>query len=177
MSWKYLITREGVKVKVDAEDYEKIKKHSWRVKNLGKPQKQSVITSLRTPKGVRTMTLGQFLLRPPKGLHVYPRRWNGGLDYRKENLIVCTMKERQRMLPKRRSAKSTSRYKGVTFIKKKNCWRARIEVDGKTLFLGDFPVEEEAAMAYNKAARKYFGSMAYQNQVSPYKKERRKKAA
>ncbi len=163
-AWKYLLTKTGEKVKVDAEDFEEIMKRSWRVIYTGKTKKPSVVTSIRKGESVRTMTLGQFLMKPKKGKLVYPRRWQGGLDYRKSNLIVCSMKERQRMLPKR-ADKSTSRYKGVSFVKSKKIWRARIEKNGKSHYLGDFAKEEHAALAYNKAAREMFGDIAYQNQI------------
>ncbi|MCJ8276656.1 MAG: hypothetical protein HRT44_13995 [Bdellovibrionales bacterium] len=173
--WKYLETKTGEKVKIDAEDYQDVSSRSWRVIYTTKTNKPSVVTSIRTGAKVRTMTLGQYLLKPEKGMLVYPRRWQGGLDYRKSNLILCSMKERQRMLPKR-ADKSTSRYKGVTFIKSKKLWRARIEKDGKSTYLGDFAHEEDAALAYNKAARELFGDMAYQNIVAKRDDERKKVA-
>lgn len=163
-SWKYLLTKNGEKVKIDAEDFDRVNEKSWRVIYTGKAEKPSVVTSIRTGASVRTMTLGQFLLNPKKGLLVYPRRWQQGLDYRKHNLLVCSMKERQRMLPKRKD-NTTSQYKGVSFVKGKKVWRARIEKNGHAHFLGDFESEDEAAMAYNKAAREMFGEIAYQNQV------------
>ncbi len=162
--WKYLETKTGEKVKVDAEDYDGWMERSWRVIYTGKTKKPSVVTSIRTGSKVRTMTLGQYLMKPKRGKLVYPRRWQGGLDYRKSNLIVCSMKERQRMLPKR-ADKSTSRYKGVSYVKGKKIWRARIEKNGKSHYLGDFAKEEHAALAYNKAAREMFGDIAYQNQI------------
>lgn len=174
-SWKYLQTKTGEKVKVDAEDHEMLSQKSWRVIYTGKAKKPSVVTSIRTGDKVRTMTLGQFLLKPEKGQLVYPRRWQGGLDYRKSNLLVCSMKERQRMLPKR-ADKATSRYKGVSFVKSKKLWRARIEKNGKSHYLGDYATEEQAALAYNKAARELFGDIAYQNQVIP-RDDKRNKAA
>ena len=163
-AWKYLETKTGEKVKVDAEDWEDISQKSWRVIYTGKTRKPSVVTSIRTGDLVRTMTLGQFLMKPKKGKLVYPRRWQGGLDYRKSNLIVCSMKERQRMLPKR-ADKSSSRYKGVSWVKSKKIWRARIEKNGRSHYLGDYVKEEHAALAYNKAAREMFGDIAYQNQI------------
>ena len=174
-SWKYLQTKTGEKVKVDAEDYENLCLKSWRVIHTTKTNKPSVITSIRTGKKVRTMTLGQYLLNPEKGMSVYPRRWQNGLDYRKSNLILCSMKERQRMLPKR-ADKSTSKYKGVTYIKSKKLWRARIEKNGKSHYLGDFATEGNAAYAYNKAARELFGEIAYQNIIENRDDERKKSA-
>ncbi len=172
--WKYLNTKSGEKVKVDAEDFEDIDAKSWRVIYTGKANKPSVVTSIRKGDKVRTMTLGQFIMKPRKGKLVYPRRWQGGLDYRKSNLIVCSMKERQRMLPKR-ADKSTSKYKGVSFVKSKKIWRARIEKNGRSHYLGDYGTEEQAALAYNKAAREMFGDIAYQNQVSKGSERRKVK--
>ncbi len=104
-------------------------------------------------------------MNPEKGKQVYCRRFNEGLDYRRENLVVCTMQERQRLLPKRK-VQTSSQYRGVSFQKASKLWRAGIEVDGKNVNLGEFQSEDEAALAYNKAAKKFFGSIAYQNNVT-----------
>ena len=42
-------------------------------------------------------------------------------------------------------------------------WQARIHVKHKPIFLGYFSTIEEAAMAYDEAARKYFGDFARLN--------------
>jgi hypothetical protein len=110
------------------------------------------------------MTLGKFLMNPPKGKQVYPRRFNEELDYRKSNLIICTLAERQRLLPKKRT-QTSSKFRGVSRIKNKKLWRASIEVNGLSINLGDYKSEKEAALAYNKAARKHFGHLAYQNPI------------
>ena len=82
----------------------------------------------------------------------------------KENLVVCTLKERQRLLPKNRK-KSSSAYRGVSYSQADGKWRAGIEVEGKAINLGHFDWEDEAAHAYNQAARKFFGNIAYQNNI------------
>jgi hypothetical protein len=169
-AWAYLKVHPGFKVKVDREDLRRVNEHSWRV-TYGTGRKR-VVTSVRGPKGVRSLTLGKFLMNPPKGRQVYPRRFNEELDYRKSNLIVCTLQERQRLLPKNR-ADATSNFRGVSYDKASGKWRASIEVDGHSINLGQFKVESEAALAYNKAAQKYFGQMAYQNQVGRKNYKRR----
>ncbi len=162
-SWRYIKVHPDANIKIDTEDYEKVSQHSWRVTKAS-TGRERVVTSFRTPQGVRSVTLGKFLMNPPPGKQVYPRRFNEGLDYRKSNLIVCTLKERQRLLPKNRTAKSSS-YRGVSYIQKQKKWRAAIEVKGRTVNLGNFSNEAEAAKAYNKAAKKYFGDVAYQNSI------------
>jgi hypothetical protein len=54
-----------------------------------------------------------------------------------------------------------SRYKGVSRNREK--WQARIKVDGKQSHLGIFTDEEDAARAYDAAARELFGEFAYLN--------------
>jgi AP2-like factor, euAP2 lineage len=162
-AWTYLKTSNGYKVKIDSEDLARVNEHTWRVTE-GTTGRLRVVTSIRTKKGVRQITLGKFLMKPAKGKQIYPRRFNEGLDYRKNNLIECTLAERQRLLPKKRSNTSSS-YRGVSYSNSEKKWRAGIEVDGKSINLGNFKSEDAAALAYNAAARKYFGNMAYQNQV------------
>jgi hypothetical protein len=163
-TWKFLLAKTGEKIKVDAEDFATLSERSWRVIYRGKEKKPLVVTSLRMGQSSRTMSLGQYLLRPKKGKMAYPRQWSEGLDYRKENIVICSMKERQRMLPKR-ADKTSSQYRGVSYIRSKKIWRARIEKNNKAYFLGDFENEIIAARAYNKAAKDLFGDLAYQNDL------------
>lgn len=44
---------------------------------------------------------------------------------------------------------TTSKYKGVSFIKSINKWRSRITIDKKIYYLGNYETEKEAATAYN----------------------------
>ncbi len=168
--WRYIIARPDKKVKIDEEDFERVSNHSWRV-TLTTTGRERVVTAYRENGKVKTITLGRFLMNPKKGQQVYPRRFQEALDYRKDNLICCTLQERQRLLPKNRKD-SSSRYRGVSYIQSQDLWRAGIMVDGKSINIGNFKSEDEAAQAYNKAARKYFGSIAYQNNVTRNKKSR-----
>ncbi len=171
-AWRYITIHPNTKIKIDSEDFEKVNQHSWRV-TKGSTGRLRVVTSFRTKAGVRSVTLGKFLMNPPKGKQVYPRRFNDGLDYRKHNLLVCSLKERQRLLPKNRTATSSA-FRGVSFIKKQKKWRAAIEVKGSTINLGNFRSEVEAAKAYNIAAKKFFGEMSYQNTIGRKKTLERK---
>lgn len=169
--WVYLKVHPDKKVKVDREDLARLSQHSWRI-TKGTTGRVRVVTSVRGPTGVKNITLGKFLMDPPRGKQVYPRRFNEGLDYRKDNLIVCTLSERQRLLPKNR-LKASSGYRGVSYSKFDRRWRAAIQVEGRSLNLGHFKTEAQAALAYNAAAKKYFGASAYQNQVGKRNYKRR----
>lgn len=157
-------TSSGQKVKIDKEDLDRVSQYKWRV-TKATTGRLRVVSNLPTKTGFKTTTLGKFLMNPPKGKQVYPRRFNQELDYCKSNLIVCTLKERQRLLPKKRSQNS-SVYRGVSFSKTSKKWRAGIQVGKKSINLGEYKSEKDAALVYNKAAKKYFGSMAYQNSVT-----------
>ena len=166
----YFVISPKYKVRIDVEDLERISARKWRV-TTGANGRLRVVTSQRGPKGVRSMTLGKFLMDPPKGMQVYPRRFKEELNYCKSNLIVCTVKERQRLLPKSPSNR-TSIYRGVS-LTKRGTWRAQIEVNSVCYNLGEFIVEDDAAEAYNKAAMKHFGPLCYQNRIDRTSTNRR----
>jgi hypothetical protein len=60
---------------------------------------------------------------------------------------------------------NTSGFRGVCWIKRQRCWRACIYVNPKYVYLGYYSDKKDAARAYNRAARKYFGPRAYQNRI------------
>lgn len=57
----------------------------------------------------------------------------------------------------------SGKYKGVYRTKKTDKWHAMITKEYKTMYLGTFLTEDEAAIAYNKAASDIFGEFAYLN--------------
>jgi hypothetical protein len=57
----------------------------------------------------------------------------------------------------------SSPYRGVWWAKVNKKWRSAIKVDGKYIHLGLFTDEVEAALAYDDAARKFFGEFSRPN--------------
>ena len=175
-AWCLIPVRPNSKAKIDKSDLKRVSAHTWRVLTKESGRRKVVTNIIDKKKRNRQISLGQFLMKPPKGKMVYPRRFMDGFDYRKENLVVCTMQERQRILPPSRNH-GTSRYKGVSFISSRKRWRAAIKHDGQSVTLGLFKDENEAAISYNRAALKYFGRDAYQNQIGSRKARRNNERA
>lgn len=83
------------------------------------------------------------------------------LDNRKENLRLCTHK--QKMRSRKPVKNSKSGFKGVHWVEHYNTWRVLMTVDGEKKFLGNFSDPVEAARVYDRAALKYYGEFVYTN--------------
>lgn len=83
------------------------------------------------------------------------------LDNRRENLRACSHSENKRNQGPQ--SNNASGRRGVHFNKWDRKWQARIKANGKNIHLGSFDSADEAALAYDAAARKYFGEFANLN--------------
>lgn len=92
-------------------------------------------------------------------------RNGNGLDCRRENLRVATLFDNSRNA--RMRTDNTSGFKGV--YRRNNCtrWAARIRGGAKTIHIGHFATAEDAARAYDDAARRYHGEFAALNFPGP----------
>jgi len=86
-----------------------------------------------------------------------------GLDNRRCNLRQATNSQNQ--MNRGKFSKSSSMFKGVTFLKNDKRWWARISVGGKRIDLGRFISEVDAAKAYDNSANYNFGAFARTNKI------------
>ncbi len=141
---------------VDAEDYEWLCKCKWYAQRVGK----NYYARNRRKEGL--VSMHRVIMNAPKGLVVDHINHNT-LDNRRKNLRLCTWAQNnQNRRPSKRKNK-LSKYKGVSFDKKRKVFRVLIWHNKKQYFLGTFKDEKEAAKAYDRKACELFGEFAYLN--------------
>ncbi len=88
--------------------------------------------------------------------------WDGNrINNQKWNLRPVSGSQNQwNQLPR---SGTSSRYKGVCWLKDKGLWRASIKQHYRKFYLGQFQTEEEAARAYDRKALELFGPHARLN--------------
>lgn len=86
----------------------------------------------------------------------------------KRNSAIRLATQQQNVCYRAKSTKSKNKYKGVSYHKRDKLWAARITANGKTILLGYFKKETDAAIAYNRAALKYFKEFAYINLIDEH---------
>lgn len=92
---------------------------------------------------------------------------HNGLNNRRSNLRIATCTQNQANKRIQNTGTGTSRYKGVSWRSRRRKWAAQIMVDGRNREIGCFAIEEDAAAAYDAAAREAWGPYAYQNLEGP----------
>lgn len=154
---------QGFKCVVDDEDFERLVLHKWHAK-IRTPR--HVYACRSVPVLVETKVWGKIdklymhrdVIDVPPGFHIDHINGNT-LDNRKSNLRIVTNSQNQMNT----STRQGRRWKGISFHKSFRKWEARIWVNKKLLSLGCFETAEEAAFAYDEAARKYYGEYAALN--------------
>jgi hypothetical protein len=147
---------QGQVALVDEADAEAVMAHKWyaqRIDHVWYAQR-----SFKTADGKwRKERLHTFLTGHSLTDHVS----GDGLDNRRANLRPATKAENARNRPAQ--SNNTSGYKGVGWDATRGKWRAQIKAPGTPRYLGRFGSAEDAARAYDAAARQAFGAFAWLN--------------
>ena len=90
-------------------------------------------------------------------------RINVNGNYEPSNCRWVTVQ--QNNMNTRGNINASSKYKGVSFHKSASKWQASIKKDGRQRYLGLFPTEKQAALAYNISAKELFAEFAHLNDL------------
>lgn len=152
----------GMMATVDAADYERLSPYRWFPAKR-KRRSGHVCWYAWRWEGRRVVLMHRQVLGLPIGRVPEVDHENGdGLQNVQSNLRTATPRQnRQHQLHYRPN--KTSRHKGVSKDRRplRKSWCAKLQLpSGKTLHIGRFATEEEAARAYDRAARLHFGEFA-----------------
>jgi hypothetical protein len=156
-AFRHIPLSRGQYAIVDVEDFEELSKYKW----YAVPKRDTFYAKRYDCKSGKQVRMHQQIMPAPEGYFIDHENHNG-LDNRKANLRIAT--PAQNACNCRKMLKPcSSKYKGVSLDKDKNQWRAYITYNGRRIHLGWFDNEEDAARAYDAAAKKYFGEFAKLN--------------
>lgn len=144
---------------VDSADFERLNQYKWYAQKHRNTW--YAYRNQRKDNGKYTLiAMHREILRPLTGMETDHKDGNG-LNNRRVNLRTATISQNQHN--QRPQKKGISKYKGVSWYRNSHKWRAKIEINGRTISLGYFFCEIEAAKTYDTVARKYFGEFARTN--------------
>jgi len=148
---------------VDDSDYKALSQHKWQAHKRPSGAWYAV-RGIRDKHRERGKNITIYMHREILGISDNTKlrgdhRDRNGLNNQRFNLRICTQSQNLSNKVPRKS--KTSRFKGVSFHKIGKEWKAQIQVNNRSIHLGLFKNEEDAALAYHKASEKYYGEFAY----------------
>jgi hypothetical protein len=154
---------------VDDADYELAMQYRWNVQERTRPNGRRdmgpyAFTSVPRDDGRNRIVWMHRLLMP--GVAQVDHEDTYGLNNQRSNLRPATGTQNQGNRRKARlhdGRAVSSRWKGVGWFKPAGRWRAYMTQHGHHKHLGYFTDEEDAARAYDAAAREFFGEFARLN--------------
>lgn len=147
---------------VDDEDYEYLNQWKWQAHESY--NNFYAMRSYSENNKTKHVLMHRLIMKTKTGYDVDHIDHNG-LNNQKNNLRNCSRSDNL----KNNTPRGRSRYMGVRYQSERKNGKvyeyicSQITVNGKWMHLGLFKTEEDAAMAYDNAARKYFGEYANLN--------------
>ena len=175
-SFRLIKLTKGYFAKVDQADFVRLRMYSWMASNH-KGRGYTLYAQRTICEGRRRYTrmMHREIMfglnsnyknskksRQKENTKLYVDHINGdGLDNRRANLRIVTAQQNNWNRRFRRTGRS--KYTGVTWDGRRDKWRADIYENRRKIFLGHFAAEEEAARAYDSAAKENRGEYAVLN--------------
>ena len=141
---------------ISVESLEKIRPYTWCVEGTGYAMSRTFGRAVKMHRLVVNAGKGDYVD------HIDGNRLNNTLS----NLRICSKKQNEYNSKIR--ADNSSGFKGVSFDKRKDKYRAYINKDGHQYHLGYFWSAEDAAQAYNLMAQEFFGEYARLNPIEAF---------
>jgi len=150
---------QGKYTLVDDADYEWLNQWNWSVSNTAQNKYYAARNDYKAKKRNNVIRMHRVIMGDAcEGLDV-DHIDGDGLNNQRANLRVCT--RAQNMRNRKKPNVNNEKYTGIGKIGKK--WRAVIGHAGKVIHLGMFRTPEDAARAYDSAAKRLFGEFANLN--------------
>lgn len=142
----------GLLALIDDEDLARVERFTWRIREDCYVQR----TWIEDGKTCHEL-LHRFVMNADENElvdHENGDRW----DCQKHNLRVATFSQNAANRP---TTAQDRAWKGI--YRHSNRWKARIKLEGQNVYLGSFQTAQEAAYAYDVAAKRLFGEFAHLN--------------
>ena len=153
------LTNSPLKAQVSDEDYFKVCFSNWMLEKHGYVKETTTFHN----EDRLHIVIARFM-KLDLSLGVVDHKDTNKRNCDRENLRIATHSENHANSKGQKQRQGN--YKGVTFDKRRGTYFARLTVDQKSLHLGTFTFDYEAALAYNEAALKYFGPFALLNEIT-----------
>lgn len=139
---------------VDDDAHKELSQYNWHFVR-GYAQRWAWVGGKR-----KKIYMHRVVLGTPEEMQTDHRDGNK-LNNQRDNLRVCTPSENR--CNRGRTIVNTSGFKGVTWDRSRNKWKAQVELLKNKINVGRFDTAEAAARAYDEAAKKLHGQFAKLN--------------
>lgn len=144
---------------IDESDFALVSKYKWMSHKRG----GNIYACTTNKINGKNIQMHRMILNISKPDCIIDHKDGYGLNNTRGNIRVCTRSQNLQNSKRRKSSKRT--FRGVSFDKATNKWRAMICVSRKNKTIAYFETERQAASAYDAEALKLFGEFAKLNNI------------